>query len=233
MISVLFQCHARPELTQLCLERSLDILSKYDYELIVLYDSNDPEYFKLIKEFSPDWMIIGGGGRGNILNRAYEIARGEYFLFLENDWYWVDDCIELAKSALKEIDFIRLLKTPLNPKGVNNGVYTIHPDKKSFRWNFNPHMTKEKFLAGRFPEDRWSIEGIYCERFNETNKISALMNKDYFVHLGVISSRLKYRLQHLMRMNYKDPIEFFNQFNPSSKHMELYKEYLLTDKGYE
>jgi len=235
MISVIFQCHDRLPLVQICLERFLHMIEGWDYELIMLWDRHNKEFFHTVNEIAnPHWWIIDReeptrGLRGKGLNRAFDIASGDYYLFLEDDWYWHTPCLNDAIVALEHVDFIRLCRKPFQATEYDYGWWYEHKPDTGYAWNFNPQLTKEKFLAGRFPEDKWSIEGEYHDRFRTTGRRAGFSKEDHFAHIGIINARGIYRLNHLYRMDGLEPLDYFKSLSPSQRHLDLYKEYLTLE----
>ena len=76
LISVVFTCKNRPELTELCLRRLRELMPE-PHELIIAYDGKDPFYENMLLEAgNPNFIIDGlsGKGRWELLNDAISCA---------------------------------------------------------------------------------------------------------------------------------------------------------------
>ena len=236
-LSVVLQGYRRPILTRIILERLIEKLSGYDYELFIVTDSLNPEYVTILNDIAPEAYMLSSihhltrKRRGQLLNRAYQMLTGDYLMYVENDWYYVKDCIELGMKALNDgLDFIRFAQTPFNP-GIDRGDYYEHHTTTGFQWNWNPGLAKDPFPAGTFPENVERIEGHYSDMFVEAGKRGGMLKDDYFTHIGVINARGSYIKPHeRFFKGYSNALTFFKSLNPSTKHIELYEQYLKTEK---
>lgn len=111
LISILFLSCGRPKLTKVCLERLVESTSRYTGKLEwIFYEGGDEgdclENIKLFNSFScerkkiittnDNWGINCG------FNDLHRIARGEFHVEMESDWYCVNPSFNWLESS-KEI----------------------------------------------------------------------------------------------------------------------------------
>jgi len=250
-LSVCLTGHSRPLLSQLVFERAKDILDGYDCEFTFAYD-RDPEsphdelieIVKLLFDIKEVVISKHHTKRGELLNDAFMKSSGEYYIFLENDWYWVEDRIEDAIRALDEVDFVRMVRTPFkNFTTIKNGFCILAPET-GYAYNFNPSVRKDVFLIGIFREDLNSdqLESLTSTLFNAMGKTAAVLDTDSLSHIGFVNSNGVLREQHFIREGIKpsliEVVKWFESISKDRSHIDLFVEHLQTevrgaDKGVE
>lgn len=242
---------SRPLLSQLVFERAKDILDDYDCEFVFAYDrspeSPHDELIDIVKSlFDIKEVVISKHHtkRGELLNEVFTKSSGDYYIFLENDWYWVEDRIEDAIRALDEVDFVRMVRTPFeNFTIIKNGFCVLAPET-GYAYNFNPSVRKEVFPVGMFREDLNSdqLESFSSTLFNAMGKTVAVLDTDSLSHIGFVNSNGVLRVQHFERQGIKpvisEAIKWFESISKDRSHVDLFVEHLRTevrgaDKGVE
>lgn len=250
-ISVVFRCFRRPNLTELCLRRMVELLDGYDYETIMLYDGDDESYIKRMKEFCDFREVVSNPGKtltmGDLLNRSYELCWGDTFMHFENDYYWINECIEAGLEALQYVDVVRLSAFPFHVSNAEKVVPLCKGDlwvfKKTtgFSFNLNPHLRQEKFPVGKFNSlGSWIVEPDYAKRFQESDKVGGCLSENNFIHLGIFDSRGGFNPQHMMYFlgyNWKGredefrPMQTFKTLTNNKEYIELFRTYLMVNGG--
>jgi len=248
-ISGVFRCFRRPTLTRVCLERIVEVLddSGYSYELVAVYDDADPDYLDMLTEFPFKHITVNQNRfesnkaeMGHKFNEALDMCTGDYTLHLENDFYWVNPCLDKAIEALEYMDVVRLCMSPYSDRGLehvtDNAV--LFENERRYKFTLNPHLRKERYPAGRFPaKSRWSMESDYALRFNTPELKAGFLTEDYFTHIGVCNNSGNFRQYHLLyvygrdwkeRLNDMDVEAWFNTLTDNPRHREMYKKYLKT-----
>ncbi|MBE6121077.1 MAG: glycosyltransferase family 2 protein [Erysipelotrichaceae bacterium] len=95
--------------------RSLRRQTVKDFEWIVIDDGSTDNTKDLFREWEKDnsngfvlrYFYIPNGGKMRAANKAYKIAKGELFLYLDSDDYLTDDCIESIISWEQTIHDMR------------------------------------------------------------------------------------------------------------------------------
>lgn len=242
-LSVCLVGHSRPILSALVFERIKEILNDYNYEVIFAYDRS-PErpcdcLINIVNSiFDVKHVLINKNHTylGGLYNKAFDLSSGDYYIFIENDWFWRTDRIEESINALEEVDFVRMVKRPFhNFKAIKNG-YCLPSDGTDFVYNFNPHIRKEKFLIGRFPEELKNIgilERYATDKFVEMDKKSAILDSDSFSHVGFVNSDGFLRLQHFKREevypSIHEAVNWFKTISPSKYYNKLFELHLLSE----
>jgi len=210
-ISVIFRCYKRPILTKLCLERLVELLQEESkFELLAVYDDNDGEYIDMLNSVEK-FVYIGtvcdrhtnsrNISMGENYNRVHDRCSGDLILNMENDWFYVEKCMEKAIDALNYMDVIRLCMTPYTVRG-HAGKVTEYAGvfKQTVKYPFtlNAHLRKDPYPAGRFPDkSRWYMESEYSIMCKEKGVVCGFTLEDYFTHLGFINSGGRFRQYHL------------------------------------
>ena len=217
MITVIFTCHKRPSLTELCLRRLIELMPQ-PYELLICYDGDDVDYVIDLIEvvctsipYTMHYHIYNNNeteSRFGLINRALEDARGDMFMHVENDFYWADPtCLDAALNAFHrypDLDYIRFEHLPFTQRNayryekVDGKDICWMRDDSPYRFTFNPHIRKIKYpLNEAFPSDpyEWESRKMQDEAyFNEKYTYqSAFMTGDNWRHLGIYSEGGHYK----------------------------------------
>ena len=253
LISVIFTCYKRPNLTELCLRRLVELMPD-PYELILIYDGNSQNYVnRLLNIFEFDHIVMNpqrGGHRFALINRGLDACKGNYFMHVENDFYWsrpgsVRRAFE-AFEKIPELDFVRFEYLPLwrsqceRTVKLSDDILCIPPKDTSYRWNLSPHMRKTKFPAGRLPEKfvyPAQPEKSYGEKYNKYDYVAGCLTGENFRHLGIYDEGGLYKQLYSERFTLVpdqprfDPWTEFLKFCDNEKYQQLFKRYLNKNKG--
>lgn len=197
MISVVFTCNRRPELTELCLRRFIELMPQ-PYELFICYDGSDPAYIKMLQEAAPTSSIIFNSfknSRFSLINDALDLAQGTLYMHVESDFYWVDPlCLDSAIYSLDkypDVDFIRFEYLPFTERDVERITTAIDRDllwmkrDASYRFNFNPHIRRFKYPNGKPFMDAGFTKQPEQHHNEGYERTSCLLTGDNWRHLGV------------------------------------------------
>jgi len=263
--NILFQTTRRLPLTKVVLDRAIHVMSSdirnmlndNTWDIMIAYDGDDKGYVDslndtiksatkhpLVDEPPEKWEVTYTdevkGPRGALLNKAYDDVDADYYIFLENDWWWKRISVCHALNILDNsdhIDTVRMLTYPFKEHShynvvdyiirYNNGGYKNHYGEMKttipYQWTFNPHIRREKYPVGEFPtEERnlWKVEPLYDEWYREKGKRTALLLNDCFIHFGVKNSTGSISNQHYGFFGYDYSMWNSPTFNPPT--MELF-----------
>ncbi len=248
MISVIFTCKGRPALTELCLRRLVEIMPQ-PYDLHVCYDGSDDDYISMLTEILPIGSNItynpSGNNRFSLINDALEQVDADYYMHVENDFYWVDPgCLDAALNAFyftkKPLDYIRFEHFPFTYK--NFASYEQYDEKdicwmkydSPYRFTFNPHIRKFKYPT----DEPFKTEGFTKQPEQHHNDgykyISACMTGDNWRHLGIFSEgghMKEYYGERFFNVKNKVaeyPEEYvveFMRLTKNERYLRLFKEY--------
>ncbi len=99
LISVLVCTYNRPLLLGKCLESIFDQITKYEYEVIVVDNDERQSAKEIVQYFEGriEYIIEPNLGLANVRNKAVEIAKGEYILFIDDDevadFDWIENMV--------------------------------------------------------------------------------------------------------------------------------------------
>lgn len=250
LISVVFTCKGRPALTELCLRRFVELMPQ-PYELFICYDGCDPTYVNMLKRSANNATIITNPSKLNrftLLNMALSLAKGEYFMHLENDFYWVaPECLIVALETLRrhsDVGFVRFEYLPFNMKQFNRveqmwgrDILWMKPDQ-DYQFNYSPHIRRFKFINGKpFKDSNFTKqpEQHHNEGYRE---ISVNMTGDNFRHLGIYDEGGHHKNYYAERFTGRrgtkefDPWIDFKKITNNLVYLDLFARY-LNDNGYQ
>lgn len=244
LISVVFTCKGRPHLTELCLRRFKELMPK-PYELMIASDGTDDDYLMMIRNISnPDGWVINYKkvSRFSLINRALDLCKGDYFMHLENDFYWQrQGCLNEALEVLerdKDIDYIRFEVLPFGDKTfsekrqIQSNTVGIMKSNAPYQFTFNPHIRREKFPCGRFQEDNFTKQPE--QHHNDNYKgTSACLFGENFRHLGIYDEGGHHKPWYAERFTLRRgertidrPLYEFDQFCSNYRYRQLFMRYL-------
>jgi hypothetical protein len=219
------------------------------YELFICYNGTDEHYMdKLQLLWAKDASVIfGDGSRFRLINEALDDAEGDYFMHLENDFYWQDPrALDEALNALHqypEIDYIRFEYLPFTKKVFNRteqvGERGIHwmKDDAPYRFTFNPHIRREKFPCGRFQEKGFTKQPEQHHNDNYDG-VSCCMDGENFRHLGIYDEGGNYKPYYAERFTLrrgereiKNALEEFYAFCDNYYYRQLFMRYLHDNRN--
>ena len=248
MISVVFTCKGRPSLTELCLRRFTELM-RVPFELVLVYDGNSIEYVnRLLDIYDFEYIVMNSQGRFyiDLLNDAYGFCTGDYYMHLENDFYWDNPlCLESALSALEQfddVDFVRFEHLPFTKnqfkefRELPHDTLGIMKRNVPYQFNLNPHLRRTRFpMTGGFPIRDTSgehFERVMDKAWIENGHVSSCLFGDNFRHLGVYDEYGNYKDYYAERFTLKrgestiDPVREFDAFCSNNYYRTLFKEYI-------
>jgi hypothetical protein len=215
------------------------------YELVIAFDTDDESYITRINNAgTPNAFIYNHDevSRFALINRALDWCKGDYFMHLENDFYWErKECLDeslLIFSEHKNIDYVRFENLPF---GMNTYKKFIDiPDNQAgvmkkdspYQFTFNPHLRREKFPCGRFQEDEFTKQPEQHHNDNYQGTSACLFGKN-FRHLGIYDEGGHYKPWYAERFTLrrgereiKNALEEFNAFCDNYYYRQLFMRYL-------
>ena len=247
-VSILFTCYKRPDLTELCLRRLVELMPD-PYELILVYDGNNQDYVnRLLHIYEFDYIVMRPKRKAHrfaLVNMGLDACKGNYFMHVENDFYWsLGGSVRRAFEAFEkvpELDFIRFEYLPLwrsrceRTVKLSDDALCIPPRDTAYRWNLSPHIRKTKFPAGRLPEKFGypaQPEKNYGDKYNEYDYVAGCLMGENFRHLGIYDEGGLYKQLYSERFTLVadqpkfDPWVEFLKFCGNEKYQQLFKRYL-------
>ena len=186
-----------------------------------------------------------------ILNKAQILCDGDYYMFLENDFYWDNpDAISNAIIALEtipEVDLVRMEIIPWHeeqmrkiiPVGTDRlGILKLPPEGPRYQFVLNPHLRRDKMpvkggylspLAGK------GFEMTIVEAWLRENKTSGCLLGENFRHLGLWNTGSRFKKNYIPRFTLQrrrrvtepfNPIKEFAMFCDNKYYQELFRRYL-------
>ena len=149
-----------------------------DIEIICVNDSTPDNSFEIVKEYaSKDSRFVlleqeTNQGQGVARNRALDMAKGDYIMFLDpDDWYELDACEKVYNQIVKnknEIVFFNLYMQKEKTCGYKS---TICDRLQKFKPFFeNQHINLASLDCICFPAV-WTVVQIYSREFLNKNNI--------------------------------------------------------------
>lgn len=246
LISVVYTCMQRPELTELTLRRFRELM-KYPCKLTVCYDGWDMVYRDMIVESGKPDCIINNPyrtfPRWMMVNDALETFDTEYYMHLENDFYWQDPrCLDAGIEALErfpELDYVRFELLPFRKEQFNRfekagdrDICFMKPDTP-FRFTWNPHIRRMKYPCGEPVMERGFTKQPEQHHNDCYEGLSACMTGENFRHIGLYDSaghdKTQYAERFTLRRGEKEisnPLEEFTGFCNNEEYVELFRRYL-------
>ena len=250
MISVVFTCKGRPHLTQLCLSRFIELMSE-PYQLIIAYDDMKYTHYDMLRKTAPNSIILcrdeSDKSRFSLINQALDYAKGDFYMHLENDFYWQRrSCLLDAIAAFdmyEDLDFIRFENLPFGPN-----VFTEYRPLPSdrvgvmkrdapYQFSFNPHLRRDKFPCGRFKDGGFKKQPE--QHHNDTYRgTSGCLMGDNFRHLGIYDEGGHYKPYYAERFTLRRgereiprPLAEFDKFCSNTAYRQLFMRYLYEHKN--
>lgn len=252
-------CRRRPNLTELTIRRTLELIQDFDFEFVVVYDGNDPNYVDHIKSLYDFDLIITNPGRRrfrfDLLNDAAAFCSGDYFMHTENDFYWENqDALRNGIMALEAFPELRLVRLEgiipwfrrqfewIKPIGVDEvGLLKLPPDGPVHQFVLGPHVRIDKFpVKNGFLKRATPFkqpEAVMAQQWTKEGKRSGCLLGGNFRHLGIYDSGGRYKPYYADRLTHRrrertidNPLEEFKAFCDNAEYIELFKQYLKENK---
>ena len=249
MIAVIFTCKGRPHLTELCLRRLIELMPE-PYRLTICYDDVNYTHYDMLRRVAPKAIIVcrdeDDKSRFSLINQALDYTEGDYYMHVENDFYWQrGECLSDAVAALQMygyLDYIRFEHLPFGPKTFTE-YHALPSDKvgvmKSdapFQFTFNPHLRRDKFPCGRFKEDGFKKqpEQHHNDAYRGT---SGCLFGENFRHLGIYDEGGNYKPYYAERFTLRlgereipHPLAEFDKFCSNTLYRQLFMRYLYDNR---
>lgn len=209
-ISVVFTCKRRLPLAQLVLHRFVELMD-LPYEIVLAYNNDDKDYITTLQKICNfDHILSSRKFRFDLMQDAYELCSGDYFMHLEDDFYW--DNPNAVKNAIwvlennPDISFVRMSFLPFHEKDftriidVKDDKFGIFLPRKNggvaYQFCLNPHIRKDKIpIPSGFIDAKTYLklsktnpiqpERWMSDRWDELNKLSGCLMGKNFRHLGL------------------------------------------------
>jgi hypothetical protein len=219
------------------------------YELFICYNGTDEHYMDRLQLL---WsknasMVFGDGSRFKLINEALDDANGDYFMHLENDFYWQrKDCLREGLKFLEQNDDLDYIRFETLPFGDNvfreyrqldeNKIGVMKYDAP-YQFTFNPHIRRYKFPCGRFQEIAFvkQPEQHHNDAYQGT---SACLFGENFRHLGIYDEGGHYKPWYAERFTLrrgereiKNALEEFDAFCNDYYYRQLFMRYLHDNRN--
>lgn len=219
------------------------------YELFIAYDGCDPSYETMLWNAGRPTAIVEDAERKShftLINKALDLCSGEYFMHVENDFYWENPlCLESALSALGkygDIDYVRFENLPFSEsvfcdyREVPHDRLGVMKADTPYKFTFNPHLRRDKFPCGRFQEDNFTKHDE--QHHNDTYYgTSACLFGDNFRHLGLYDEGGHYKPWYAERFTLRRgdrtieyPLQEFDKFCDNYHYRQLFMRYLYENR---
>lgn len=215
------------------------------YELYIAYDGCDPKYEMMLWNVSrPDAIIEDAErkSRFTLINKALDQCKGDYYMHLENDFYWENPlCLESAIYALDEyedIDYVRFENLPFTKSHFSEYRETPHnrlaimKGDAPYQFTFNPHLRRDRFPCGRFMEDGFTKHDEQHHNDTYYGTSSCLFGNN-FRHLGLYDAGGHYKPWYAERFTLRRgertierPLKEFDAFCQNFQYRQLFMRYL-------
>lgn len=245
MIDVIFTCKGRPNLTELCLRRFVELMPPH-YDLYICYDGTDKDYIEMLVEHAESCAVIPNWhkeSRFKLINDALEMADAEYYMHLENDFYWEDPtCLDASLNAFYkylDIDYIRFEMLPFTHKTFYKCKQVDLIDvcwmreNAPYRFTFNPHIRKFKYPAGKPLQEEGFTKQPEQHHNDEYKGVSCCLTGNNFRHLGIYDEGGYYKPYYAERFTLRrgekelgDVVKEFKSFCDNKEYLSLWLRYL-------
>jgi hypothetical protein len=218
------------------------MMEPYDYRLILAYDGWKIQYlWDLLKVCSPDIIVENHRRlhpRGTTLNKAISRTKPDHLkLFIEEDFYWVSPCLELAMETLLRVDFVMLHNRPIGNRQWKEKTERVwyFKDDALWKWNLHPSLSLNFLPAGPLPAFDRGLEMIYAVMCKKANFKSAALAEEHVMHFGLLNAGnklVKQHFQHLglpLNSSKENVLRMFESVASRKEHVQLYKEYLSNE----
>lgn len=183
----------------------------FPFELVLAYNGNDESYIDHLRNiYDFDHVVKGTNFRFELIQDAYELCSGDYYMHLEDDFYWenpnaVRNAIWILDN-MPEISFVGMIFLPFHEKhfskiiDVNDDRFGIFKQRVSdgaaYQFNLNPHVRRDKipieygFIDSKKYFELTKIKLVQPERWmsdqwDKENKLSGCLMGKNFRHLGL------------------------------------------------
>lgn len=253
MIAVIFTCRGRQSLTELCLRRVIELIPQ-PYELHICYDGCDDNYLDMLEtilKYTRRAKITYNPSKNNrftLINDALQQHNTEYYMHVENDFYWIDPmCLDSALNAFyytkEPLDYIRFEQLPFTHKNFyhyeqydGKDICWMREDSP-YRFTFNPHIRTFKYPT----DEPFQTKGFTKQpeqHHNDGYKYhSACMTGDNWRHLGVYDEGGHYKKYYADRFTGRrntenfDPWTEFTKITDNPLYLDLFMGYLNDNRN--
>ena len=253
LISVVYTCMRRRSLTELTLRRFRELMN-YPYKLTVCYDGWDRSYRDMIVEAGKPDCIISNPyrtfPRWALINEALATWDADYYMHLENDFYWQDaECLDAGLEALQrfpELDYVRFELLPYNKSNFNRyeevggrDICFLKEDNQ-YRFTWNPHIRRMKYPCGEPLMERGFTKQPEQQHNDCYEGLSACMTGENFRHIGLYDAHGHNKFQYVDRFTLRRGDSSFSMsqawggfmsFCSDEYYRELFRRFLDGDNG--
>lgn len=109
LVSIIVPVYNREKFIQICIE-SLQMQTYKDIEIIIVDDGSTDKTYAICKKMAEeDSRIIlvkqENAGAGEARNTGLDIAKGDYYVFIDSDDYLIPEAVEILVNSLKKTDY--------------------------------------------------------------------------------------------------------------------------------
>lgn len=207
MISILISHYKRPKTIIECLKAIRLVAWDRPIEIVVADDGSDSEVQDLLKTLSIDTLLLSEKNMGlaSNLNKGLKACKGDYILYVQEDFMVKPDFVEVIEESLKVLnegvlDMIRYCANyrfnhliPITEKiNIIPRFSFRNFNVNTFQYSDNPFMTTPTFFK-RFGYFLENTSGGYGEtefamRILKSDAKIGITNKYYFKHTHGIPS---------------------------------------------
>jgi len=223
---------------------------KEEHELTVAYDGTDRTYEMMLWSVGKPKAVIMNWdkpSRFSLINEALDHCNGDYFMHLENDFYWQNpECLRDSLKALeryRDIDYIRFEHLPFTEKQyrehrkIGSTTLGVMRDDAPFRFTFNPHIRRDKFPCGRLKDKDFTKQPEQHHNDNYRGTSACLFGEN-FRHLGIYDEGGHFKPWYAERFTLRrgerimgNPMKEFEKFCDNPSYRELFRRYLENNEN--
>jgi len=183
----------------------------YPFEIVLAYNGTDGNYINTLAQiYDFDYVVNNTGYRFELIQDAYELCTGDYFMHLEDDFYWENpNAVRNAVWVLEnmpEISFVRMEFLPFQRKHFSE-VVDLPTDRlgvfipraqggPAYQFTLNPHVRRDKipirygFIDTKKYKEIAKDNPVQPERWmsdqwDKEGKLSGCLLGKNFRHLGL------------------------------------------------
>jgi len=183
----------------------------FPFEVVLAYNGTNGEYInQLAQVYDFDHVVSSTRYRFELIQEAYEHGDGDYYMHLEDDFYWdnpkaVQNAVSVLES-LPEVSFVRMEFLPFQMKHFQKiidvdddkfGLFKLKRDGgPSYQFCLNPHLRRDKIpIKYGFIDTKKYLELVETKpiqpehwmsnEWDKEEKLSGCLLGKNFRHLGL------------------------------------------------
>jgi len=214
-ISVIVTTYNRPNLLKETLDSILN-QTYVDFELIVVDNNSNYDFFKLIESFNDNRIIAYQNENNGIIavNRNFGIkkAKGNYIAFCDDDDLWVKNKLELQVKIVlnNNVDFISS-NVFLFSKNIDN---IIEKTNNRLVFNINDFLNKNQINTSTVLAKKSALL-----KFNETDDYITV--EDYQLWLKLYQNKYNFSFINIPLVYYRISENSMSKKDAANKHLRL------------